>query len=124
MTKTQTVRRLVAADGAIINHGVNDHMVANGYADRYPGATYVVEQVEVPVAPYEAVLIESGIDERYWPLLRADMGRMLNMARDAGRPSDAMRSSVRAFRAGTLTEESFAASRPSGYYPDDAQVAS
>ena len=64
------------------------------------------------------VLIDSGIPEEHWSLLRADMGRQLNMARDAGRPSDAMRSAVRAFKVGQLTDESFTAARPSGYYPE------
>jgi hypothetical protein len=111
-TTTQIRRRLVAPDGKIINHSVSDHMAAQGYADRFPGSRYVEEAVEVEVAPYERVLIDSGIPEAHWGLLRADMQRFLNMTPDSGRPSDAMRSAVRAFKAGHLTEESFEAARP------------
>ena len=118
-TRTTTRRRLVDADGEIINWSVNDHMVASGYADHFPDSRYVEETVEVEVTASERVLIDSGIAEEHWPLLRADMTRFLNMTPDSGRPSDAMRSAVRAFKAGTLTQESFDATRPSGYYPED-----
>lgn len=118
-TRTVTIRRLVAADGTILNWSVSDHMAEQGYADRFPGSRYVIEQVEQEIAPYERVLVDSGIPEEHWSLLRADMQRFLNMSADSGLPSDAMRSAVRAFKAGHLTEESFAAARPSGHYPED-----
>lgn len=119
-TRQQTRNELRAADGTCINYSVTEHMLANGYADRFPGATVVTITEDRPLAPYEQVLVNSGIPEEHWPLLRADMTRQRNMARDAGRPSDAMRSAVRAFQAGRLTEESFAAARPTGHYPEDA----
>lgn len=118
-TRTTVRRQLHGADGEIINHSVNEHMLANGYADRFPGSTVVEVEVETEVAPYERVLIDSDIPEEAWPLLKRDMGRFLNMTPDSGRPSDAMRSAVRAFEAGHLTEESYAAATPSGHYPDD-----
>lgn len=114
-----TVRReLVAADGSRINYSVTEHMLEQGYADRHPGSTVVTIPEVSEVCAYERVMIESGIAEEHWNLLRRDMSRFMNMSADSGRPSDAMRSAVRAFKAGTLTEESFAASRPSGYYPE------
>ncbi len=91
---------LRAADGSCINYSVSAHMLDNGYQDQFPGSTLVECVSAVEVAPYERVLIDSGIPERHWPHLRASMNRALNMTPDAGRPSDAMRSAVWAFRNG------------------------
>lgn len=115
-TRPATRHELQAADGTRINYSVTDHMLANGYADRFPGSRVVTITEDVEVAPYERVLIDSGIPEEHWPLLCRDMQRNLNMTADSGRPSDAMRSAVRAFQAGHLTEESFAAARPANRY--------
>jgi hypothetical protein len=105
-TRPQTRHELRAADGSTINYSVTEHMLAGGYADRFPGATVVTIHEHVEVNASERVLIDSGIAEEHWSLLRADARRFGNMTADAGRPSDAMRSAVRAFKAGHLTEES------------------
>lgn len=118
-TRTRERQELRAADGTVLNYSVNEHMIARGYLDGFPGATLVTVFDEVEVCPYERVLIDSGIGEEHWPLLRADMGRFLNMTADAGRPSDAMRSAVRAFKNGTLTPESFAAATPKAHYSEE-----
>jgi hypothetical protein len=127
--KTKTVWQVVRTDGKILNFSVGNSRedaekdLASGRYDKHlslENAAYVREHTyETEVAAYEKVLIDSEIPEEHWPLLRADMQRALNMARDAGRPSDAMRSAVRAFKNGTLTPESFAASKPSNHYPKD-----
>ena len=113
-----TVRReLQAADGSMLNYSIGAHRTVADYADRYPGCRVVETMEHVEVNASEKVLIDSGISEEHWPLLRADARRMSNMTADAGRPSDAMRSSVRAFKNGTLTQETFDAARPSGSGP-------
>lgn len=114
--------QVLAADGHVLNYGWDDPDRAAQDAARRGAGAYVAPLTSVrTVTASDRVLIDSDIPEERWPLIRADAHRMLNMARDAGRPSDAMRSSVRAFKAGTLTDESFAATRPSGFYPDDAR---
>src|SRR6476661_2641058 len=87
---------LVGADGEEINYSVTPHMLAEGYADRFPGSRVESIDYMVEVNASEKVLIDSAIPEEHWPLLRADAHRAMNMCRDAGRPSDAMRSAVRA----------------------------
>lgn len=108
-------------DGKQINYGWGDPANAAEQAARNGGGTIVVHHDQREVTASTRVLIDSEIDRAHWPLISADARRMGNMARDAGRPSDAMRSSVAAFKRGDLTEESFAASAPSGHYPDDAR---
>lgn len=118
--KIRTVTQLISADGNVLNFSIGDNpKFIETQLAKYPGSYLKDHTYEIEVAPYEKVLIDSGIPESAWPLLCADMQRFLNMSADAGRPSDAMRSAVRAYKNGTLTEESFAASKPSGYYPDD-----
>jgi hypothetical protein len=118
-TETKTRYELIDADGESINYSVTANMIESGYCDRFPGSRVRIHVEEIELSPYMQVLAGSGIPREHWPLIKADMTRQRNMCRDAGRPSDAMRSAVSAFKAGLLTEESFAASRPSGHYPDD-----
>lgn len=111
---------VLAADGTQLNWGWSLREAADRDAARHAGARVVEHTYETEVCASDRVLIDSGIPESEWSLIRADARRALNMTADAGRPSDATRSAVAAYKAGHLTEESFAAARPSGYYPEDA----
>jgi hypothetical protein len=98
-TRIRTSYRVRAADGTILNHGWGDAHRANEDAARLGG--YVephTYESEVPAC--ERVLIDSGIPTEDHTLCRLAMQRMLNMALDAGRPSDAMRSVVAAYKRG------------------------
>lgn len=97
--RIHTVHRVLAADGTVLNWGWSNHEAAQDDADRRgSGAHVVVHQWEAEVPASDRVLIESGIPEAEWGVLRLAANRAMNMTMDAGRPSDAMRSAVRAHR--------------------------
>lgn len=77
------------------------------------------------MAPYRQVIadaIDAGeVDPRDESALLGNVTRALNMARDAGRPSDAARSAVWEYK--RVGREEFLRrmdAKPSGFYPEDA----
>lgn len=100
-TETKTSYKIFAADGTDLHHTWSDPDMAAKSAEQYGNGAYVEPHTyEARVPAYKAVLMDSGIPEADWNMCCIAMNRMLNMAGDAGRPSDAMHSVVRAYKAG------------------------
>ena len=101
-TRTYTVFPVVDPAGVEINFsacGDTLEAATKWAAQTYgPDVTVSERTFESPVAACEKVLIEAGIPESRWGEFYLAMTRMLNMAHDAGRPSDAMRSVVDHYR--------------------------
>lgn len=95
----RTTYRVVAADGSILNWGWPSQEVADRDAARHEGATVVRYDYLIEVDASTKVLIDSGIPEQHWPEVRSEAHLAMNMTMDAGRPSDAMRSAVRMWKA-------------------------
>jgi hypothetical protein len=72
-TRTKIRHELHAADGSVINYSVNEHMIERGYVEQHPGSRLVEIVDTIEVAPYERVLIDSGIPEERRAMTRAEL---------------------------------------------------